>query len=309
MFERFNETSSRSGEYLEIEKMTIRQLSTFYTKYYEKIQKSMIIERLMDTELFPKLSENQKKDFLDVCYKKYLKTDYHSMSDDFYDNNVIGLLGDYMKNLEEEYYFTDNQIIDFINSNAVEVCYKIIEGDYDDFFNIMDKNWMWEETSDLTIEDFRDSNLSESDMNEINHILKEEELIHITNEGEILSGDYDDYNEFKRNLVDECLEEIILGTDKISHKQLLYFIGDLMEKETERIAVMSGNYYFCIVDKSLVQTELKNTNLTVQVKDCIYKIKKATTHLGSSDIDRLMDNHQELKLTEYRVVEKQELEL
>lgn len=304
-----NKVQSDVDELIDLENMNINQFSRFYHANYEKIQKVMITERLMSTDIFPNLSEHQKMEFLDICYDRFLKSDFYSMVDDFYEYIVIDLLDDYMERLEAKYDFSDSQIKEFINTYGDEVKKAILEGDYDEFFDIMDKNWMWEETRDLTIKDFENMQLSENKIIVINNILKYEELIHITNDRDILAGDNEDYKRFKSNLVDECLDEILQGSDKISDKQLLSFIGELMEVHTDRIAVMAGNYYFCIVDKHTVHTELKNTNITVQVGDCKYKIKKATTFEGSQEIDRIMDTKQELKLSEYRVVETKELEL
>lgn len=294
--------------------MTIKELNEFYQKHYEDIQKASVLDKLMYSDKFTDLSEGNQMSFLNMAYSKFVKTDYYSIVDDhYYDYIETDLLDEYIsKYLIPEYNPTNKQIQAFILENKSEASNYIFEHDYDDFFDSMSKDWIWEETQGIKISDFATTEMSKELRGHLNEVLKEDEFIHITSSGEILSGDYDEYNEFKCNLMDDCLEEIIKGTygqdnQEIDFEMVKYHLLPLMEEyekevrlEASEIAIMSGNYNFSIVNKSEVTTELKSTKLFVQVGSDKYNIQKATTFEGSQEIDRLMNSKTEYPISEYQ---------
>lgn len=295
--------------------MTIKELNDFYQKHYEDIQKASVLDKLMYSDRFTDLSESNQISFLNMAYSKFVKTDYYSIVDDhYYDYIETDLLDEYISNhLKSDYDPTIEQIQVFIEENKSEVSDYIFEQDYTDFFDDMGKDWIWEETQDLKMSDFDITELTKETRKELERVLNEEELVHVTAAGEILSGDYDDYFGFKWNLMDDCLEEIIKGTyeednQEIDFEMVKYYVIELMEEckkektlDTSKIAVMSGNYNFSIVNKNEVITEMKNTNLFVQVGNNKYNIQKAMTFEGSQEIDRLMDTKTEYPLNEHRI--------
>ncbi|WOO88680.1 hypothetical protein R2F61_07055 [Mollicutes bacterium LVI A0078] len=297
------------------ETMNIKELNDFYQKHYEDIQKASALDKLMYNDKFVELSESNQMSFLNMAYNKFVKTDYYSIVDDhYYDYIETELLDVYIsKDLIPEYNPTNKQIQAFIEENKSEVSENIFEHDYDDFFNGMGKDWIWEETQDLKMSDFDTTKLSKEAREELKQVLAEEELIHVTASGEILSGDYDDYNNFKWNLMDDCLEEIIKGThasdnQEIDFEMVKSHVIWLMEEydkeellDTSKIAVMSGNYNFSVVNKSEVTTELKSTTFFVEIDNNKYNIQKAITFEGSQEIDRLMDTKTEYPINEYRI--------
>lgn len=295
--------------------MTIKELNDFYQKHYEDIQKASVLDKLMYSDRFTDLSESNQMSFLNMAYSKFVKTDYYSIVDDhYYDYIETDLLDEYISNhLKSDYNPTTKQIQVFIEENKSEVSDYIFEQDYTDFFDDMDKDWIWEETQDLKMSDFDTTKLSKETREELKRVLDEEELIHITASGEILSGDYDDYNNFKWNLMNDCLEEIIKGShasdnQEIDFEMVKSHVIWLMEEydkeellDTNKIAVMSGNYNFSIINQSEVTTELKSTKLFVQVDNNKYNIQKATTFEGSQEIDKVIDANAEYSLSEYRI--------
>ncbi|WOO89471.1 hypothetical protein R2F61_07295 [Mollicutes bacterium LVI A0078] len=297
------------------ETMSIKELNDFYQEHYEDIQKASVLDKLMYSDKFTDLSVINQMSFLNMAYSKFVKTDYYSIVDDhYYDYIETELLDEYISNhLKPDYNPTDRQIQDFILENKGEVSNYIFEQDYTEFFDDMGKDWIWEETQDLKMSDFDTTKLSKETREELKHVLEEEELIHVTSSGEILSGDYDDYSNFKWNLMDDCLEEIIKGSHAIDNQEIdfemvkshVIWLMEEYDKEelvyTSKIAVMSGNYNFSIVNKSEVTTELKSTTLFVQVGHAKYNIQKATTFEGSQEIDRLMDSNTEYPLKEHRI--------
>lgn len=294
--------------------MTIKELNEFYQKHYETIQKSSVLDKLMYNDKFTDLSEKNQISFLNMAYSKFNKTDYYSIVDDhYYDYVETELLDEYISNhLKSDYNPTNKQIQNFISENKSEVSDYIFEQDYTDFFDDMGKEWIWEETQDLKMSDFDTTKLSNEARNELKQVLSEEELIHVTASGEILSGNYDDYNNFKWNLMYDCLEEVIKGfygqdNQEIDFEMIKYHVIWLMEErekeatlDTSKIAVMSGNYNFSIVNENEVTTELKTTNLFVQVANNKYNIQKATTFEGSKEIDKVMNANTEYSLSKYR---------
>lgn len=71
--------------------------------------------------------------------------------------------------------------------------------------------------------------------------------------------------------------------------------------DVNMVAVMAGNYRFVIVDIAEIKVSVKKTNTKVKVDDHIYYIYKAKTFEESQEIDKLMDDHIEYLLTEYKV--------
>lgn len=298
------------------EMMNIKELNDFYQKHYEDIQKASVLDKLMYSDRFTDLSESNQMSFLNMAYSNFVKTDYYSIVDDhYYDYIETDLLDEYISNhLKSDYNPTNKQIQNFILDNKSEVSNYIFEQDYDDFFDSMSKDWIWEETQDLKVSDFDTTKMTKEQRSRLIKILNEDEFIHITASGEILSGDYEEYNEFKCNLMDDCLEEIIKGTyeednQEIDFEMVKYHVIGLMEEcekekilRVNKIAVMSGNYNFSIVNENEVTTVLKPTSLFVQVDNNKYNIQKATTFEGGQEIDKVIDANTEYSLSEYRIV-------
>lgn len=67
------------------------------------------------------------------------------------------------------------------------------------------------------------------------------------------------------------------------------------------VAVMAGNYRFVVVNIAEIKVSVKKTNTKVKIDDHIYYIYKAKTFEESQEIDKLMDDHTEYSLTDYKV--------
>lgn len=135
----------------------------------------------------------------------------------------------------------ENFYSNYVQHNRTEVEDEITENDYHEFFNMTDIDWEYEETDDLTVEDF---NLDEikgfNGARDLQDMLSSYELVNVDN-GTVSGLDYCDYDNYKRELCNEIVDMTMVGVDTEGNKldmgmlaelrMYLIWVVDCIEKE------------------------------------------------------------------------------